>query len=168
MKSQSTSPLILSAVESPLPQWLKHLRNKISENLPKKESEQFAQDFIAAIPVGADINQVLPIVTIARLERYKVGSEKWGGAYREQVLAAIDGVIALYRDSAYLAAESAAELAAESAARSADSAAYLADSAAYSAEAAANWASDWARSAAWRIERDVLLAALRQCEGGLA
>ena len=211
--------MIQLTVESALPRWLKHLRNKISENLPKHEAEQFAKDFLAAFPVGADIEQVLPIVTIARLERCKVGSERWGDAYREQVLAAIDGVIDLYRDSGYLAAKSEAESTAQSAARLASdlalNAAYSANSAANSAanwaadwaywaarsaysaadfgahaaeEAAADWAAhsatyfgahaaeeaaaaDWAahsaRLEAWRIERDVLLDALRQCKESL-
>ena len=211
MNAQSTSP---SAVALGLPEWLRHLQNRVFETLPEHEAEQFAKDFIAANPVNADIERVLSIITIARLERCKIGSEDWGNAYREQVLAAIDGVIDLYlskrrtstaADSAAGLAWSAAGLAAESV-QSARSAAGLADlaahsaywtarsaywtarsahwaagsatdSAARSADSAAGLAVDLAaysaaysteRSArleAWRIERDVLLDALRQCKG---
>ena len=188
-----------------LPQWLKNLQDAICDELPEHEAVQFDGDFLASIPFGADIKQVLPIITIARLERCKLSSEKWGKAYREQVLAAIDGVIALYRDPAAYSAYSArlTRLAANTAANAAehsatDSATYFAarlarlaaHAAAHAATAAHTAAPDSARLAAaysaysaysapysaayaaarleaWRIERDVLLDALRQCKGSL-
>ena len=52
-----------------LPEWLACLEDCIFEGLPKGEAEQFAEDFLAAIPIGADVSAVRGKLAILRHER---------------------------------------------------------------------------------------------------
>jgi hypothetical protein len=141
----------LYPVELGLPEWLARLEDHLFEALPKGKAEQFAIDFLTAIPVGADIEPVRHRLAIVRqeaaLERLKDNKEP----YADQCRNAIGLVIAWHNSELINAGqESAAESAARSAAWSAESAAR---SAAWSAESAAQsaaWSAAWsAESAAW-------------------
>jgi hypothetical protein len=51
-----------------LPVWLAHLEDALFEALPTKEAEQFAEDFLEAIPIGVDVTQISIPLYIARLQ----------------------------------------------------------------------------------------------------
>ena len=122
-----------------LPVWIAHLENQIFEGLPKAEAEKFAEDFLAVIPVGADVDAVRWQLAILRhtqdLNRLSENTEPYAAQCRQ----AIQGVIA------WITAGSAAE-SAWSAARSA----WSAESAAWSARSAA-WSAWSARSVVWSV-----------------
>ena len=129
-------------IELGLPEWLARLEDRIFEGLPKVKAEQFAEDFLAAIPVGADVSKVRGLLAIMRhtrdLDRLAGNTEPYVAEVRNAIQMVIDWIKDGEKD------ESAA-WSAESAARSAESAAWSAAS----AESAA-WSAAWsARSAAW-------------------
>ena len=107
-------------IELGLPEWLAWLEDCIFEGLPAKEAEQFAEDFLAAIPVGADVQHVRGQLATLRHERDLHRLESNTEPYAAEVRAAIQGVIDWINDGEK---ESAAESAAESA-WSAESAEY--------------------------------------------
>jgi len=148
-------------IELGIPEWLAHLEDSIFEGLTNGDAKAFPVQFLEAMPVGVseeDLYKLLCDLDYQRLERllkeqkklYK--TDEWG------VQAAIKECMRLNsehvdgEDKQWSAARSAAESAAWSA-RSAESAAW-----------SAAWSSAWsvARSAAWIIERDNLLKALKQ------
>ena len=136
------------------PVWLAHLADKIFEGIPEDEAPQFGTDLLAAVPVGVDLEPVKHLIAIKRMERLKLSVPESKEPYYNEVMQAIDDVIAYHREPHDEAARSAARSASESAARSAS------ESAAWSAAA---WSAAWsaAESAAWRIERDTLLTTIK-------
>ena len=104
-----------------LPQWLARLEDRIFEGLPPKDAQQFAIDFLEAVPVGADVSKVRWQLASQRHRRDKERFAENKELYADELRAALDSVIA-YCDSeekteeARSAAESAARSAAESAA----------------------------------------------------
>ena len=161
-------------IELGLPEWLARLEDRIFEGLPQGKAEQFAEDFLAAIPVGADVSAVRGQLAILRHTRDLRRLESNNAPYAAEVRAAIEGVISWIRDgekesAARSAAESAAESAARSAAESAaESAARSAAwSAAWSAAESAAWSARSAESAAWsghfEWEAATLLRLLQEC-----
>ena len=97
-------------IELGLPEWLACLEDRIFEGLPKGEAEQFAEDFLAAIPIGADVSAVRGKLAILRHTRDLTRLEGNTDPYAADVRAAIQGVIDWIKGG---------EQAAESAARSA-------------------------------------------------
>src|SRR4051794_6556141 len=71
----------LYPVELGLPEWLARLEDHLFEALPKGEAEQFAVDFLNAIPVGANVEPVRHRLGIMRqeaaLERLKDNKEPY-------------------------------------------------------------------------------------------
>ncbi len=145
----------LYPTELGLPEWLARLEDRIFEGLPKGQAEQFAEDFLAAIPIGADVGKVRSQLAVLRLTRQLPWLDKNPEPYARQCAESLRQVIACHEsgestrsaDSAAAAAESARSAASDSAAESARSAASdsAAESAAWAADSAA-WAAD---SAAW-------------------
>ena len=150
-------------VELGLPVWVAHLQDTLFEGLPKGKAEKFAEDFIAAIPVGADVEPVRQRLAIARMNLLLARLDSNEAAYAEQTRSALQQVRAWHEaalagaaseserraawSAAWSAAESAAESAAWSAAESAWSAAWSAAESAWSAWSAAESAAESARSA---------------------
>lgn len=112
-------------VELGLPEWLAFLEDHIFEALPEKEAQKWPEAFLKAVPVGVPDRQMDILrdqFQIFWLERQKTQIDQ---AKYPQVVAAIDGTIALLQQAiddnepergAWSAAESAARSAAESAA----------------------------------------------------
>ena len=142
-----------------LPVWLARLQDHLFERLQKTEAEQFAVDFLDAIPVGADVEPVRHRLAILR---HGLALERLGGnaaPYAVDCRNAIQMVIAWHQSM--LAGEG------STSARSAESAAWSAAWSARSAESAA-WSAAWsAESAHVRWERDTLLRLLRESGGAL-
>jgi hypothetical protein len=142
-----------------LPQWLARLEDRIFEGLPAVEAKQFAVDFLEAVPVGADVENVRWKLASQRHARDRDRLSANPEPYAVQCVAALDLVIAycdseVKTESARSAAESAAASVAWSVAWSvaASSAASAAWSVAWSVAAsvaASAWSATWsARSAA--------------------
>ena len=95
-----------------LPEWLACLEDRIFEGLPKGKAEQFAEDFLAAIPVGADVSKVRGQLAVLRHTRDLKRLEGNSEPYAELCRAAIQGVIGWVssegKDEAVWSAESAA------------------------------------------------------------
>lgn len=161
-------------VELGLPEWLAHLEDAIFEGLPHAQAMDWPEQFLEAIPVGADIGPVMHRAAIRRMDRLLAAISETA------VIAAINGVrachVATLRGEGcdWEAAWSAAAWSAEAVAEAADEAAEAAEAAAWSAawsttaadeaaEAAARsaaWAA--ARSAPWSAEAADLLRYLRE------
>jgi len=140
-----------------LPSWLAHLEDQIFEGLPPAHAQQFAVDFLEAVPAGADVEKVRWLLAIRRHTRDRNRLLENPERYAKQCIAAIDQVIT-YCESQITGATT--ESAAESAAWSARSAA--ARSAAGSAAgSAARWA---AGSAAWSAARSAAWSARSAAE----
>ena len=111
----------LYPAELGLPEWLARLEDRIFEGLPKGEAEQFAEDFLTAIPVGADVSDVRRKMAILRQQGNLTRLEGNTEPYAQQCRDAIRGVIAWHeagepeawsaRSAAWSAAESAASAA---------------------------------------------------------
>lgn len=132
----------LYPIELGLPEWAGRLEDYLFEHLPKSEAEQFAEDFLAVIPVGANIEPVRHKLAIRRIDKSLerlVGNVE---PYADECRKAIE-LVKLWHESMIESeiSESAARSAesAESAesARSAESAAWSAARSARSAESAA-------------------------------
>jgi hypothetical protein len=123
-----------------LPQWLAHLEDRIFEGLPPKEAQQFAVDFLEAIPVGANVEEVRWQLASQRHMRDRDRLMSNPEPYAKECIAALDLVIA-YCDSKRKSE------AARSAARSA-------------AQSAAVWSAAWA-AAAWSAAQSVSWSAAR-------
>ena len=122
-----------------LPEWLARLEDRIFEGLPKGEAEQFSEDFLAAIPVGANVEPVKALLASQRhrrdLERLKSNTEP----YAEQCRQALQKVIDWLEAGAAEVSRSAAESAAESA-----------------------WSAAWSEHFRW--EASTLLQLLKDCK----
>lgn len=94
-----------------LPQWLALLEDKIFEGLPSIDAQQFAVDFLEAVPVGADVEKVRWQLASQRHTRGRDRLKDNPEPYAKQCVAAIDLVIA-FCDSEDKSARSAAESAA--------------------------------------------------------
>jgi hypothetical protein len=129
----------LYPIELGLPEWLARLEDHLFEKLPKGEAEQFAVDFLAAIPVGKDIEPVRHRLAIIRQEAALVRLKDNTEPYAAECRNAINLVIS-YHNGCLQGASS------EWAARSA---AWAAESAEWAAWSAAEWATWAARSAEW-------------------
>jgi hypothetical protein len=92
-----------------LPRWLAHLEDRIFEGLPAKDAQQFAVDFLEAVPVGADVEKVRWLLAIQRHTRARDRLIANKEEYAIQCVAAINRVIA------YCELENKTESAAESA-----------------------------------------------------
>ena len=153
-----------------LPQWIARLEDRIFESLPAGDAQRFAVDFLEAVPIGADVENVRWLLAAQRHKRDRERLLQNPEPYAKECIAALDLVIAYCesQNKTESAAESAAESArsaAESArsaaesARSARSAAWSAESAARSAESTAWSAAESARSAAASAARSAESAA---------
>jgi hypothetical protein len=155
----------LYPIELGLPAWLAYLEDRIFEGLPKGEAEQFAEDFLSAIPVGADVSNVRGLLAVQRLTRLLPALDANPETYAHQCAAAVRGVIAWHEQGEPEGTRSAVESVAYSAARSAYLAATnSANSAVYSAYSAAYSAADSAarsavESVAYSAARSAYLAA---------
>jgi len=161
--------------ELEIPRQLAYLEDRIFENLPKEKAMMWPEQFIAAIPVGANLTMVMPklmlwimddvkkfakkspevlkvIATVRELYRKKIKgeiikNEEWISARDAAYAAAYAAYDAAY--AAYAAADAAyAAYAAAYAAYAATDAAYAAADAAYAATDAAYAATDAAYAAA--------------------
>lgn len=81
-----------------LPQWLALLEDRIFEGLPSIDAQQFAVDFLEAVPVGADVEKVRWQLASQRHTRDRDRLKYNPEPYAKQCVAAIDLVIA-YCDS---------------------------------------------------------------------
>jgi hypothetical protein len=158
----------LYPIELGLPEWLAYLEDAIFEGLPVADAKTWPARFLAAIPVGADVEPVRWQSTKLRMKKLLPALIKNKESYARECESALRGVIALcdrHLAGEFTSAESAAESAAKSAAESAWSAAgsaagsaawsaagSAAGSAAESAWSAARSAWSAARSAAWSAE----------------
>ncbi len=132
-----------------IPEWLLRLCDFYFEKLPAKKANDFAVNWVKAVPVGADLEPLRHRLGIWRCEQSLARLKDNKEPYAVECRNAIQLVIA-YHDAALNGDKSAArsaESAAWSAAESAESA-WSAWSAARSAESAAQSAQS-ARSAAW-------------------
>jgi hypothetical protein len=140
-------------IELGLPIWLAYLQDVIFENLIKKESDYWPENFLEAIPVGVCTEKVKHISAINRMDRLiqiQTNNTQIEKELKEKVLNAIFMVknyheLELNEDSALSAARSAAFSAADSALYAALSAE---DSATRSARSAVDSATRSAHSAA--------------------
>jgi hypothetical protein len=156
-----------------LPQWLARLQDVIFEGLPVGKAQQFAVDFLAAVPIGADVSEVRFKLASARGHKTREAQTANPAAYAKQCVAAIDLVIAycddplrteIQRSAAWSAAESAAAAAAAWSAAESAAAAWSARSAAArsaAVESAAVESAESARSDHYEWEAATLLELLR-------
>ena len=173
------------------PEWLAYLADAIFEGLPTTEAAQFGTDLLEAMPVGVNLKTVknkfllaLQLRNLARITRAKITGAKvciaaiksviellakdvepqstaWAVAGSAAKSAAAKSAAA-WSAAAWSAAESAAQSAAQSAARSASQAARsAARSAGY---AGATGFSDFAPTQEYQMQRDDLLALLKDCK----
>jgi hypothetical protein len=84
----------LYPVELGLPEWLARLEDRIFEGLPERKAEQFAEDFLAAIPVGADVSKVRSRLAVLRLNRQLPALDANPEPYAKECAAALRQVIA--------------------------------------------------------------------------
>jgi hypothetical protein len=162
-----------------IPEWLAMLEDKIFEGLPNERAKIWPGEFLRAVKVGVNLNNIEADVHIFLLEE-KLNN--FDNNKYPDVVKSIKDIIDLYKmgnlnpSAAWSAAWSAARFAAESAAWSA------AWSAARSAAESAAWSAAWsaarsvAESAAWSAARsaaesaayvkfaDKLLELLRNCK----
>jgi hypothetical protein len=149
-------------IELGLPEWLARLEDTIHENVPLARAKRWPGQFLAAIPVGVDVEPVKWHLTIARMRRLLPRLANNNEPYARKCEDAINGVIVMavgflkdgFNKSAAWSAAAAAWSAASaaSAARSAASAAWSAwseESAAWSAAESAAMSARSAWSAAW-------------------
>lgn len=111
-----------------LPEWLARLEDSLFESLPKGEAEQFAEDLLCAIPVGANIEPVRHQLAIARIEQALILLEGNNEPYANECRNALALVKAWNQGelSGVSSESDAAESAAESATRSAEAVAWSA------------------------------------------
>jgi hypothetical protein len=168
-------------VEIGVPEWLMRLTDAIFEGVSKERSTLWPEEFLAAIPVGADLEPVQWRLAILRHRQQLEALESNSAPYARQVAEALQltiaycemqlrgqdeaavsaAVSAAWSAAGSAAAEAEAEAEAAWSARLARSAAWSARSAAWSAESAARSA---ARSAHYEWEADTLLQLLRETE----
>jgi hypothetical protein len=77
-----------------LPQWLAHLEDRVFEGLPLKKAQQFAVDFLEAVPAGADVDKVRWQLAFQRHTRARDRLLLNKEAYAVQCVAAIEQVMA--------------------------------------------------------------------------
>jgi hypothetical protein len=147
-----------------LPEWLALLEDAIFEGLPEDEALTWPRRFAEAVPVGADLSGLEDSLAVRRMrERLLPLAWSWPDSLRDEVVGAIEGVVAALErgHDAELrsAAESAARLAARSALSAARSAAWSARSAARSAAWSALSAAESAARSAARSARSARSAA---------
>lgn len=75
-------------------QWLARLEDRIFEGLPPVKAQQFAVDFLNAIPVGADVAEVRFKLAAQRLYRDRDRQATNPATYAKQCVAALEQVIA--------------------------------------------------------------------------
>jgi hypothetical protein len=174
------------AADAGWPDWLVRLNDSIFEGLPKGDRERFHVQLREAVPVGVDLEPVQHLLAVRRLIRLEstlallVG--KHGAAIDDvitQTLAALAQMKKCHeaqaaspscsvssedvaRAAAWAAARAAAEAAAEAARAAAWAAAWAARAAAWAARAAATTTTTTTTTAAWKAERDDLLAILTE------
>jgi len=128
-----------------IPEWLARLQDAFFENLPTGENSQFAIDFLAAIPVGVNLEPVkwkfCAFLMKENIERI-LNLPDLSDELRKKVIDSIRGVLSFHED--VITTGTWDQSAARSAAESARSAAWAAESAAGSA-----WAADSAAASAW-------------------
>ncbi len=103
-------------VELGLPEWLAHLEDRIFEALPTERAMHWPSEFLAAVPVGVDVEPVKYRLTILRMQRLLPAIEDNREPYAREVETAVRGVIAWcektlldgFSESAARSAESAA------------------------------------------------------------
>ena len=155
-----------------IPEWMARLEDTIFEGLAEKDSQEWPERFLAAVPVGVDLEPVRWRITIRRMDRLLERMKSLPAAdYMPAVIASIETVRRFSEaesggdrcDWAAAAAESAA---AESAAAESAAAAAAAWSAAWSAAAAAAesavWSAAAAGSAEYKLEADSLVEELER------
>ena len=152
------------AEESGCPEWLLRLNDTLFEGMSDERSQQWPEQFWAAIPVGVDMEPVRWKLAIARHKRQLEHRAEWAEPYGAKVEECLNLTIAYFEllrsgepDSA---ADSAAWSAAESAARSAAWSA--ARSAAWAAARSAAWAA--AESAAWAAAESALQSTVSELQ----
>ena len=161
-------------IELGLPEWLARLEDEIFENIPKKKAIVWPEKFLAAIPVGVDVDveNVRHNIAINRMDRL-IDSLKTIILYNEKLKnifnEAIEAISIVKKcHEAKLGKKycdwSEAWSAAESAAWSAGSEARPAKSATQSAAWLSPGSAKSAASAAWQKEAEVLLDLLSKCK----
>ena len=83
----------LYPIELGLPEWLARLEDRIFEGLPKAEAMQWPARFLAAIPVGVDVEPVQWRLAIWRHTRQLEALADNRKPYAEEVCAALRQVI---------------------------------------------------------------------------
>ena len=83
-----------------LPKWLAHLEDRIFEGLPPVDAQRFAVDFLEAVPVGADVENVHWQLASQRHTRDRDRLLSNPEPYAKQCVAALDLVIT-YCESQY-------------------------------------------------------------------
>lgn len=109
-------------IELGLPEWLAHLEDCIFEGLPAGDAEQFAEDFLEAIPVGADASDVRRKLAILRQQGNLARLEGVAEPYAEECRMAIRRVIQWHEAGEPESERSAVAAAAKAGERSAESA----------------------------------------------
>ena len=142
-----------------VPEWLAKLEDSIFEGLPNDEAMKFPVEFLEAIPIGVDENELYKLrcdldfqrlaILLDNLEPEESGVEK---AIRDVMVLNLEQVAE--QDDRWSAAKSAARSAARSATWSA----------ARSAARSATWSATWSatESAAWSGEKTRLLKGLKE------
>lgn len=155
-----------------IPEWMARLEDTIFEGLAEKDSQEWPERFLAAVPVGVDLEPVRWRITIRRMDRLLERMKSLPAAdYMPAVIASIETVRRFSEAESggdrcdwAAAAESAAAAAAaaESAAWSAawSAAAAAAESAVWSAAAAGSESAVW--SAEYKLEADSLVEELER------
>jgi len=164
-------------IELGIPRILAHLEDRIFESLPNGQAQQWPEQFLQAIPVGADLSSVWPRFAIWMLTDADFGAIQFANKQEEKV--AIQNVADAYRQllddpetvidwrelivATYVAATDAAYAAAYAADVMADS---EVRAAVYTASYAALAAAPAARNM-WRIaQSEKLLELLASANGG--
>lgn len=139
-------------------QGLNCLAERISRGLPSPEAKVFRQKFLAAIPVGIDLEPIERkfCLRLLRENMDQVRTLPIAAPLKDAVLSAIQSALECYESVEGLTTERCE--AAESAAKSAASVVWAADSAAKRA-AKAVWSADWAATIAARAAKAAIGAA---------
>jgi hypothetical protein len=180
-------------IELGLPQWLAHLEDALFEALPVEQAKQFAEDFLEAVPVGADVEPVNTLLGIEQLQRLgrhadrdancrvavdlaldwlkDSGSGAWAFDLRNKLCGLYEAATKKSSQKIILAALTVlAEtgnpyINVDLATRTSSAEqAVAADDAAHTSEDQKWLAADVARTAYWRWTADTLLALLRACK----
>lgn len=144
-------------LELGLPEWLARLEDATFEGLPTELAMSWPERFLAAIPVGVDLEPVRHRLAVSRLDRLIALQTEALAAQSGDVAAAITQVLA-----ALEVVKQCHESAVSSLNCSVDFSAAAWSAAESAARSAAAWAARSARSAAWTVESETLLKLLSE------